>query len=181
MGREGDDDTEGWLVWSSKSPIPFGHARTDRIRMRYPDTTASIDDFRRANWQAAVGSSGKDGYPAIWQSLSAAARGAIEDGRHSEGKVMWLLADACSMLLDPSSVNKPFKPFLVTSSGRSAISDDFQGADVELLAQISDEVTDPWIQGRSADLVWLLRKPRSPRYALLAIDAYRKIPVDTDR
>ena len=47
-----------------------------------------------------------------------------------------------------------------------------------LLSQISEEVSDPWLQGRLADLVWLLEKPRDPKYALLAIDAYRTIPLD---
>jgi hypothetical protein len=49
---------------------------------------------------------------------------------------------------------------------------------VALLSQISEEVSDPWLQGRLADLVWLLEKPRDPKYALLAIDAYRTIPLD---
>ena len=49
----------------------------------------------------------------MWQALSTAARGAIEQGRNEHGKVLWLLADACSMMLSPSSPNEPFKPFAV--------------------------------------------------------------------
>ena len=94
--------------------------------------------------------------------------------------MLWLLADACSMTVNPGSANAPFKPFLTTAAGRSPAPEDFQEPDVDLLAQISEEVADPWIQGRLADIVWLLKKPRNPRYALVAIDAYSKIPLDVE-
>jgi hypothetical protein len=133
---------------------------------RYPDnTTANIEDFRRSKWQAAIDASARDGYSSVWQALSAAARAAVEVGRFSEGKVLWLLADACSMMVNPNSVNTPFKPMMVTPNGRSPIPEDFQEPDVDLIAQISEEIGDPWIQGRLADLVWLLKKPRSPKHA----------------
>lgn len=148
---------------------------------RYPDgTTANIEDFRRSNWKTAIGAKTRDGYSGFWQALSAAARTAVNDGRASEGRVLWLLADACSMMVNPNSTNAPFKPLMTTSAGRSATPEDFPAPDVDLLAQISEEVSDPWIQGRLADLVWLLKRPRNPKYALTAIDAYSKIPLDVE-
>jgi hypothetical protein len=52
---------------------------------RYPqDLTVGIDDFRRSNWKSAIASSEREGYPGMWQLLSAAARSAIEGGRVSE-------------------------------------------------------------------------------------------------
>lgn len=147
---------------------------------RYPENTAAnIDDFRRSGWQAAINpSSGGDDHHSMWHALSEAARIAIENGEISQGKVLWLLADACSMILNPGSANEPFKPMMVTQSGRSSLPEDFQEQDIDLLAQISEEVSNPWLQARLADLAWLLKSPRSPKHALLAIDAYRKIPLE---
>lgn len=148
---------------------------------RYPENTiADIEDFRRADWRKAIDSSDREGYSSIWQSLSAAARTAIEAGQIAEGKVLWLLADACSMMLSPGGVNSPFKPFMVMEGKRSALPEDFQESDVALLAQVSEEIDDAWVQARLADLVWLLKRPRSPKHALLAIDAYRTIPLNTE-
>lgn len=148
---------------------------------RYPgDTRADIEDFRRSNWKVAIGSSSRGGYPEMWQALSAAARTATDIGTFAEGKVLWLLADACSMMLNPRSVNEPFKPFMVARSGRSALPQDFQESEIELLAQISEEASDVWVPRRLADLAWILKKPRSLRYALSAIDAYRTIPLDIE-
>lgn len=115
----------------------------------------------------------------MWQSLSAAARTAIENGKASEGKALWLLADACSMLLNPSSANEPFKPFMVMDGKRSSLPQDFQESDIALFAQFSEEVDDVWLQARLSDLVWLLLTPRGPKHALLAIDAYRQVPLGT--
>ena len=158
-----------------------GNVGRESEMQRYPDnTTANIEDFRRSNWKAAIDASATHGYSGMWQGLSAAANAAVAGGRFSEGKVLWLLADACSMMVNPKSANTPFKPLMVTRTGRSPIPEDIQAPDVDLLAQISEDVDDPWIQGRLADLVWLLKKPRSPKYALAAIDAYRKIPLDAE-
>lgn len=148
---------------------------------RYPENTiVDIEAFRRSNWKIAVDSSDREGYLSMWHSLSAAARTAIENGNTSEGKALWLLADACSMMLKPSSANEPFKPIMIMDGKRSSLPEDFQEPDVALLAQFSEEVEDIWLQARLADLVWLLLKPRSPKHALLAIDAYRQMPLDTE-
>ena len=148
---------------------------------RYPENTSvNLDDFRHSNWKVAIDSSDSEGYPSMWQLLSAAARTAIENGKPSEGKALWLLADACSMMLSPNSANEPFKPFWVMDGKRSSLPEDFLESDVALLAQFSEEVDDVWLQARLADLAWLLLNPRSPKYAQLAIDAYRQISLDTE-
>ena len=148
---------------------------------RYPENTnASIENFRNSGWKTAIDSCDREGYPSLWQSLSAAARDSIEKGQDSEGKVLWLLADACSMMLSPSSVNEPFKPFAVMDGKRSSLPEDFWPPDVDLFSKISEEVDDVWLKARLADLVWLLQKPRSHKHALLAIDAYRLLPLDTE-
>ncbi|MEY2335472.1 DUF4209 domain-containing protein [Acidithiobacillus ferrianus] len=148
---------------------------------RYPEhTIATIDSLRNSDWKTVLTAGDREGYSSMWQSLSAAARTAIENGLLSEGKSLWLLADACSMMLNPSSSNEPFKPFMIMNGRRSSLPIDFLRSDVELFAEFAEEVDDPWLQARLADLVWLLIEPRSPKHALLAIDAYRQLPLDSE-
>lgn len=148
---------------------------------RYPqDVSVGIDDFRRSDWKSVIASSKRKGYVDMWHLLSDSARFAIEEGRNSEGKVLWLLANACSMMLNPDSVNEPFKPFMVINGKRTSLPEDFAQSDVDLFSLIAEEVDDAWLQARLADLVWLLKSPRSPKHALLAIDAYSRIPLDSE-
>jgi hypothetical protein len=114
----------------------------------------------------------------MWQALSAAARQAMEEGRQSHGKVLWLLADACSMMLSPKSNNEPFKPFFVMEGRRSAIPDDLAVEDIIFFSEISDLIDDVWLKARIADLVWLRKRNLGTKFALDAIDAYSAIPLD---
>jgi hypothetical protein len=142
------------------------------------DLVVGIDDFRRSGWKRVITSREREGYDSMWLSLSAAARQAIDEGKASEGKVLWLLADACSMMLHPTSPNEPFRPIMVMSGRRSALPEDFQQAHIDFFSLIVEEVDDIWLRARLADLLWLLGKPRKHDHALLAIDAYRRAPLD---
>ena len=148
---------------------------------RYPqDLAVSRQDFEASGWKEAIAQAAREGYSARWQALSAAARSAIEQGQLEHGKVLWLLADACSMTLSPSSPNEPFKPFAVFHDRRSVIPDDLPDADITFFAEIVDAVDDNWLKARLSDLLWLKGKPRNTAFALKAIDAYRCLPLDTD-
>lgn len=148
---------------------------------RYPEGLAiSLDDFLASGWRQALGNVPREGYSAMWQAFSAAARSSIEQGHNEHGKVLWLLADACSMMLSPSSPNEPFKPFAVFHNRRSVVPDDLPNADILFFAEIVDAVDDDWLKARLSDLVWLKGKPRNTAFALKAVDAYRCLPLDTD-
>jgi len=148
---------------------------------RYPkDLTVGIKDFRCCGWEEAIGSSKSQRYSSMWESLSNAARRSMEQGATSEGKVLWLMADACSMMLRPATANEPFRPYYMMAGKRSALPEDFQESDVELFSLIAHEIDNAWLQARLADIVWLLARPRRPDCAILAIDAYRRIPLDAE-
>ncbi|WP_410700030.1 DUF4209 domain-containing protein [Citrobacter farmeri] len=148
---------------------------------RYPvDLVISLQDFNASNWKDSIAQATREGYPAMWQALSSAAREAIDQGRIENGKVLWLLADACSMMLSLSSPNEPFKPYAVYHDRRSVIPDDLSNSDIQFFADIIDEVDNDWLKARLSDLVWLKSKPRNIRFALKAIDAYRSLPLDTE-
>jgi len=148
---------------------------------RYPsELVISLHDFNTSGWKEAIAQVSREGYSAMWQALSNAARTAIEEGRREHSKVLWLLADACSMMLYPSSSNEPFKPFAVLHDRRSIIPDDMSDSDIEFFAEILDEVDNDWLRARLSDLIWLKIKPRNTKFALEAIDAYSRLPLDTD-
>lgn len=148
---------------------------------RYPaGQVITPEHFSASGWQEALASASRDGYSSMWQAFSSAARTAIDDGRTEYGKVLWLLADACSMMLSPASLNEPFKPVAVFHDRRSVIPDDLFEADIEFFASIVADIDDIRLKARLADLVWLKKKPRDVSFALTAIDAYRAIPLDTE-
>lgn len=148
---------------------------------RYPmDLVVSVQDFTSCGWKEVLDKTPREGYSAMWQAFSTAARSAMEQGRNEHGKVLWLLADACSMMLSPSSLNEPFKPYAVFHDRRSVIPDDLTQSDIDFFAVIANEVEDVWLKARLADLSWLNKKPREVVYATKAIDAYRSIPLDAE-
>src|SRR5262249_3961904 len=99
----------------------------------------------------------------------ALSEAAIANADASQAKVLWLLADACDMRLDPTSTNEPF---------RSNQLNNFAKSNVDLLADISEEVDDHRLRARLADLAWFLKEPRDTNLALRAIDSYLSVPLD---
>lgn len=148
---------------------------------RYPaDLVVTEQDFRDSGWKDVLSNASREGYSSMWQAFSAAARQAMEEGRESQRKVLWLLADACSMMLTPNSINEPFKPFMVMEGQRSVIPDDLSESDVAFYSQVVDAADDLWLKARLADLTWLRQTQRNVRFALAAIDAYRAIDLDAE-
>lgn len=161
--------------------LPWRGPPSPILMQRFPhNTSADIEDFRRSPWKAAIESAHATDCYEMWQCLSTAARTSLEAGKLPEAKVLWLLADACSMRLVPESTNEPLRPVIAEGHGRTAGPDDFTEADIKLLAEIAEEITEPALRARLADLAWLLLKPRNPKYALLAIDSYRALPLKAD-
>lgn len=144
------------------------------------DLIVTAQDFAECGWQISLADGEREGYSSMWQAFSSAARKVSEDNRPSHGKALWLLADACSMMLSPKSIMEPFKPFMVMEGRRSVIPDDLSESDIAFYAEIVDAIDDAWLKARVADLVWLKQRPRNVQFALAAIDAYRLIPLDTE-
>lgn len=139
-----------------------------------------MDDFNACGWREALEEARREDYSSMWQQLSSRARKATEEGNLEAGKVLWLLADACSMMLKPNSSNKPFAPFIVMDGKRSALPEDFKNEDIEFFSQIIPFIDEPKLCARISDIAWLLSKPRNLRHALSAIDNYRSIEIGTE-
>lgn len=147
---------------------------------RYPqDLTVTAEHFANSGWKAAIGGVERKRYSTMRSALSSAAQQAMSADKIAEGKVLWLLADAASMMLKPECRNAPFTPYYQMSGKHSALPEDFSAADIEFFAQIAGQVDDARLRGRLADLAWIRSQPRDPKHALMAIDAYRELNLDT--
>ena len=144
------------------------------------DVVVDSVDFHSSGWKTILSNESQAGYWAMSSAFSVGARQALEKKEATHSKVLWLLSDACSLVLSPQSRNEPFKPFSVMNGRRSAIPDDFSESEIGLFAQVVDAVDDPRLKARLADLVWLRKKPPDHQFALSAVDAYRLVPIDKD-
>lgn len=148
---------------------------------RYPENTnISLDDFNACGWREALEEVRREDYTSMWKQLSSRARKSIEEGNLEAGKVLWLLADACSMKLKPNSLNEPFAPFMIMDGKRSALPEDFENEDIEFFSQIIPLIDEPKLCARISDIAWLMLKPKNPQHALTAIDNYRSIEITTE-
>jgi len=150
------------------------------VNERYPaDTTIDKTDFDKEHCQRILDDSTGDRYTSIYEAFSKSARKSLENGNQKQAKIYWLLSDACSMMLSPNNKNEPFKPFAIFHDRRSAIADDFSAEDISFFSEIVTEVTDIRLKARLADLAWLKAPKKDLNNALVAIDAYRQIPLET--
>lgn len=138
------------------------------------------DAFLNSNWRAAVGDGPEQSYSSICQSLNAEATICEQSGDNASAECLRLLASSCSMMMEASSVNEPFKPIWqdFQEGRRSTIADDFTIAQLSFFETILDDIDEPWLKGRLADLLWLCRRPRNPDHARSAITAYVSHPID---
>ncbi len=149
------------------------------------DLILTSEDFAGCGWKEVLAGADRKDYSSIYFAFSDAARQAVNEDHQAHGKVLSLLAQACSMMISPDSFNEPFKPFMVLDGQRSSIPDDLSKNDIDFFARIIDEIDDPCpkahlLKARLADLVWLLQSSRGVKFALEAIDSYRSIPLDTE-
>lgn len=141
-----------------------------------PDTKITKDDFKASGWSSVVSQS--DDYRAMWTAFSKAAEDATRDDLLEHGKILWLLADACSMMLEPANFNSPFKPAIEFGHKRSAIPQDFTDDDMLFFSQIVDDIDNHLLKARIADLVWFCKRTLGVNFALIAIDSYLCTPLD---
>ena len=143
-----------------------------------PDLT--LEDLTNCGWEAALEERHRDTYGDTWSALQGAAEQANSEGHHKKSQALRLLMHISSMMLKPENRNEPFYPSWVSPNGRSAIPDDFTAPEINLLEQFVDKLHDQWLKARINDLLWLLQSPRNRKFALVAIDTYRSIPLNRE-
>lgn len=148
---------------------------------RFPeDTVASSADLVDMNLDGLLAEGKVDGYADIYFCLSNAARSALQQRSYSRAKVLWLVADACSLALQPRKINQPYESIFQSSNARSIRIDEFTQNDLALMEQMLPFVSHSWVKARLADICWLCQNPRNYLIAKTAIDAYASIPFTSE-
>lgn len=140
------------------------------------------DGFIACGWRFDVPLDQCYGYSTVMQSIQKYAKEKQEAGQEEQAKILDLLSRATSMRLAPDSINEPFKPFFqdFQEGRRSAIPEDFTLEDLAFFEEILNDVNDPWLKARLADLLWLCKKPKNPDHAKIAIASYISQLIDPE-
>jgi Domain of unknown function (DUF4209) len=142
-----------------------------------PWNAVTIDSLRSIDLEAIVQGIDELSYENLAAAFFDAASSTECQSTQSDGFL--LLANICTLKIDPRSANEPFVPIWRGADGRHSFSaDSLSPANLALLAEFVDEIKTPLILSRIADLVWTLPARKDQKYAAIAIDAYRKVPLE---
>lgn len=140
------------------------------------DIQPTLEDFTSSGWEEAFQGDEATSLEIIADYLAKKGQKSAEEKKISQSKALWLLADACSMVLQPSSINEPFKPYFITRTGRSAIPDDLSNQDLDYFLMILPVIDKAELKARLSDLIWLKKRAKID-LALNAIDSYAMTPI----
>ena len=147
------------------------------ISQNTDDLKLTSKDFAECGWKTFLSECKGDSYSTISQAFFDASNKADLEGRKGHGKALWLIAQACSMMLTPSDRNAPFKPAFIFEGKRSGIPEDFVQFGLSHFENILSDIESPRMKARVADLLWIVRTPRDRKFAIEAIDAYKLVPL----
>ena len=142
----------------------------------------SHSDFVSSSWRETISSADNHGYSSLSQSFNKEADTYKEQGEVAKSQVFLLLGKACSPMFNAQSINEPFRPIFqdFQKGMRSAIPSDFTIEELVFFETIIDEINEPWLKGRLADILWLCRKPKDHQHARMAIEAYISHPISAE-
>lgn len=145
------------------------------------DLLIEVEDFNSSGYKEVLESVKREDYSSYWSILSDNARKEIELGNDKKGKILWLLAEICSLMLNPSSLQNPYTPVAIWANGtRSVAVEDFTEADIIFFENIVEVCKNNMLQARIADLLWLLKTKKNIRHLEIAVENYMKLPIDND-
>lgn len=140
------------------------------------------EQFKACEWKYDVLPENHYGYSSVMRSLQECAKEKTDTGQEEQAHILELLGRATSMMLTPSSLNEPFKPIFqdFQAGKRSALPEDFTSDELDFFENILNEIDEPWLKARLADLLWLIKKPKNPDHARIAIESYISHPIDPE-
>ncbi|MCB4764245.1 MAG: DUF4209 domain-containing protein [Sulfurovum sp.] len=140
----------------------------------------TIEDFTSSNYVEILKKASRDGYLGYWTILSKYAREEAEKGNENISKVLWLLSDACSMMLKPESLSEPFTPMVVMEGKRSSLPEDFSEEDIIFFESIVKECKNFKLQARIADILWLVKEKKNFEHLKIALNSYSRFSLTYD-
>ena len=148
-------------------------ARDSYVKDNFDQVLAAFND---CDWKSVFDDDSHKDLASKSFALFQAAKEAEEDGKENRGRVLRILAEACSMTLSSERSNEPFGPLWRDRQDRSIIPSDFTESEIDFFAKITDSVDEPTLKARLADLVWVRGVPGAFRFAVKAIDSYTQAP-----
>ena len=140
---------------------------------------ATVEDFRRSGWEEVISCAEPYDYALFSSRLSDEFGQAHKDGDPVRKEVFRILSAACSMCLRGDNRAAPYAPMWEGMGQRSAMPEDFGEASLDLFSAALPEIQNPWLKSRLADVLWIRR--HDYRDALIAVDAYRQVPLGEAR
>lgn len=138
--------------------------------MSLSEIPLSKQDFDRISWQSALAVVGKQECGSYSRHFFAQSSEAEQAGDKQAAAAFGLLGAITSMVLQLDKTKNPYAPAIILQTGRSAIVEDLNENHWKVLLEITPGVTDPEMQARMADLLWVGKQ--NHEMARLAIDAY---------
>lgn len=147
---------------------------------RYPeDTPLTIEAFRSIDLASIVRDipvSCQD----ICRALADSARAKTRNADYPRARVLWLLSDLCSLMLNPSNPQEPLRPFAVLEDRRSLDVSDLTIEEYDFVKMLIDPLEPGLIKARLAEVLWLNPDHKRIDYALAAIEGYQVAALNDD-
>jgi hypothetical protein len=136
------------------------------------NTSISLDAFRRLNLQSVLADvQGME----CWQYhmvIGKLGKELEERGDAEAGRAARLLSTVCSFFFRPSKGLNPWQPFYIGGGERSPMADDLEEAELKSLGDFIDEIEDPELKARVADVLWECKQ--GYRFGRIAVEAYQR-------
>jgi len=115
-------------------------------------------DFESCDWRSVVEEADAKRCEMYFSLFFAKAKKADEDGDGDQAVALRLLGSVASLRLNPESASEPLLPMMVMGGRRSAVLDDFDSSQMDLLAGVMPSIEDAELRARVADVVWVKRR-----------------------
>ena len=118
------------------------------------------EQLNKDNWNYEIKEDDYYGYFSLAQYLLKLAKAAIENNNIEEAELFSFLAQLCHLDFDANYQDDPYKNVQNIIEGKT-----------QQLADIVDEIHEPLLKNRVADILWLYHEPKDIRYVQMAIDS----------
>lgn len=136
--------------------------------------------FIKCDWIYEADDNDYYNYTSILISLTNLAKKLEESGAVDCANLLKIFAKIVSLKLNPSSLNEPFtaQNLSISNLNDKNILAIITPDELNFFEEILDDVNEPLLKARIADILWLLRRPRNPKHAEVAICEYISIGID---
>lgn len=132
--------------------------------------TLTKQDFDQYDWQNVIVNCDEKECSAYMSRFFDKASEADTAGDKKAHAIFSLLGAVTSLMLKRDTREEPFGPMAIFNDSRSAIVDDFDDTELDVLKALTPEINDPELRARVADILWL--RKRDFRMVGIAVDAY---------